>query len=65
MSARPSRTAASAYRRFLLAGFDPVTAGNLTALAVGLTPAARGWRPREVEALLFLAWLDRAGRLPP
>jgi hypothetical protein len=60
-----ARTATSAYRRFCLAGFDSVTAGNLTALSVGLTPMAAGWRPRELEQLLFVAWLDRSGRVRP
>jgi hypothetical protein len=55
------RTATSAYRRFRLAGFDPVTAGNLAAVRIGLTPVACGWTPRELEGLLFLLWRDRNG----
>lgn len=63
-SSRPVRTAASAYRHALLAGFDPITAGNLVAYAIGLPPARRGWTPAEIERLLFLAYLAQAGRLP-
>jgi len=60
-----ARTAASAYRRALIAGFDPVTAGNLVAYRVRLPPVASGWKPREIEALRFLVYLSRTGRLEP
>jgi hypothetical protein len=73
-SNRATRTNAL-YRRFRSAGFSEAEAGNLTCLALfaredwywhdmsigGPSPAVSGWRPRELERLVFLAYLRARG----
>ena len=55
--------AAATYRRLRLAGFSAREAGSLVARLNGLEPVASGWRLSEVEGLLFVRALVRAGRL--
>jgi hypothetical protein len=55
----------AAYRLLGLQGVQPAEAGNLVALASGLAPVEGGWRPREIERLLFLRYLVERGRLDP
>jgi hypothetical protein len=42
---------------------QPAEAGNLVALANGLSPVEGGWDPREIERLLFMRYLVDRGRL--
>ena len=55
--------AADTYRRLRLAGLSEREAGSLVAYLVGLEPAVTGWRIGEVECLLFVQALVRAGKL--
>ena len=55
--------AAPTYRRLRMAGFTDREAGSLVARLSGLEPAVTGWRLAEVEGLLFVRAMVRAGRL--
>ena len=44
-------------------GMSKAQAGNLVALAAGLTPARSGWSSAEVDGLYFVRWLVCNGRL--
>ena len=60
-----AETPSETYRELRTRGFCADEGGNLTAWLFGLPPVAGGWRPREIEALLFLRHLvgsDRADR---
>lgn len=50
------------YRRLVQGGLAPAEAANLTAFLCGLPIGAAPWRLREVNQLLFLRELHRAGR---
>lgn len=52
------------YRALLLRGLDPGEAANLTAFLSGITVGqGRPWRLADVDRLLFLRELCRAGRI--
>jgi hypothetical protein len=55
--------ASHTYRRLRLAGFTAHEAGCLCAHLVGLGAARSGWRIGEVEGLLFVRAMAKAGRL--
>ena len=44
-------------------GMSKAQAGNLVALAAGLTPTRSGWSSAEVDGLQFVRWLVSNGRL--
>jgi hypothetical protein len=50
------------YQRLVLGGLTPTEAANLTAFLCGLPLAPTAWRLSEVNRLLFLRELHRAGR---
>jgi hypothetical protein len=50
------------YRSLLLRGLDADEAANLTAFLSGIPLADQPWRLVEVNGLLFLRQLNRAGR---
>ncbi len=50
------------YRGLLLRGFAPDEAANLTAFLSGIHVGEQPWRLSEVNQLLFLRELSRAGR---
>jgi hypothetical protein len=51
------------YRSLIVRGLSPAEAGNLTGFISGLPPGGRGpWLLRQVNELLFLRELHRAGR---
>jgi hypothetical protein len=56
---RPARTV---FTRLLQCGLTVEEAGNLTARLAGLEWSATGWRPSEIQRLLFLRWLVETGR---
>ncbi len=51
------------HQRLLLGGLSPVEAANLTAFLCGLPLGPTAWRLSEVNRILFLRELHRAGRL--
>jgi hypothetical protein len=53
---------ASVYRELVGRGFDPGEAGNLAAYLSGIAICTQPWSSREVNGLLFLRVLNRAGR---
>lgn len=60
-SAEPLATRAT-YRMLLVRGLAPDEAANLTAFLAGLTLGERPWTLAQVNRLLFLRELVRAGR---
>jgi hypothetical protein len=50
------------YQRLVLGGLSPTEAANLTAFLCGLPVGATTWRLSEVNRLVFLRALHRAGR---
>lgn len=50
------------YQRLILGGLTPGEAANLTAFLCGLPLGPTAWRLSEVNRLLFLRELHRAGR---
>ncbi|HEY3523692.1 MAG TPA: hypothetical protein VGK63_08305 [Candidatus Limnocylindrales bacterium] len=60
-SAEPLATRPT-YRTLLVRGLEPDEAANLTAFLAGLTPGERPWTLAQVNRLLFLRELARAGR---
>lgn len=51
------------YRTLGTRGLRPSEAGNLTAYVHGLAPVEQGWRPAEIERLLFVRYLVEHGRM--
>jgi hypothetical protein len=51
----------STYRMLLIRGLAPDEAANLTAFLCGIPLAAQTWKIKEVNQLLFLRELNRAG----
>lgn len=56
------RPRVGAYRHLVARGFDPGEAGNLVAYLSGVAICTQPWSSHEVNSLLFLRELNRAGR---
>lgn len=50
-------------RRLERAGFQPVEAGNVVALGLGLRPVPGGWTASQIQHLLFVRAIVRDGIL--
>jgi hypothetical protein len=58
----PDTATRATYRSLLLRGLAPDEAANLTAYLCGIQVAETAWTIREVNRILFLRELNRAGR---
>jgi len=58
----PSPTTRATYRTLLLRGLAPDEAANLTAFLSGIPVTEQHWKLSEINRLLFIRALARAGR---
>ncbi len=42
------------YRRMIIAGLEPIEAGNVVAVAIGLKPTKNGWKVQEIINMIFI-----------
>jgi hypothetical protein len=61
-SATPPQAPRVAYRLLLMKGMSPAEAANLTAYACGLPTEDLNWSLKQVNQMLFLRAMHRAGR---